>query len=267
MVTCLFHHRSFLSVNNMQWIDTHCHLDAPELAATVDKDYQNALAAGVNTLIIPAVTTKTFAGTKHICTYPGCYPAYGLHPIYQHQPEDLQTVKDWLTQEPAIAVGEIGLDGFVPGLDMQQQIDFYYAQLRLARDFDLPVILHIRKAQDAILKGLRRFRPKAGIAHAFNGSMQQAKAFIDLGCKLGFGGAMTYSRALNIRRLATELPLESIVLETDSPDIRPAFAPDVPNVPANIPLIAQTLAELRQVSLEDVANQTTTNAREVFFPV
>jgi TatD DNase family protein len=248
------------------WIDTHCHLDATEFTDNRTEVYQAALAQQVKKIIVPAITAQTFENTRQTAQYSGCYQAYGLHPIFihTHQEVDLITLRTWLIKEKAIAVGEMGLDGFVPGLDQQKQLDFFYAQLKLACELDLPVILHIRKAQDAILKGLRRFRPKGGIAHAFNGSPQQAAIFIDLGFKLGFGGTMTYSRALNIRRLATSLPLESIVLETDSPDIPPSFARDGPNQPAYIPRIAETLAELRQLSLADIAQQTSRNAEAVF---
>lgn len=248
------------------WIDTHCHLDAAEFADNRLQIYQEATARQVKKIIVPAIAAASFVQTRQTQQYPGCYPAYGLHPIYimQHQQADLQLLAHWLQQEKPVAVGEIGLDGFVPGLDQQKQLDFFYAQLKLAREFDLPVILHIRKAQDAILKGLRRFRPKGGVAHAFNGSLQQAEAFIQLGFKLGFGGAMTYSRALNIRRLAASLPLEAIVLETDSPDIPPAFAPDTPNTPANIVGIAETLAGLRSLPISQIARQTTRNAEQIF---
>lgn len=248
------------------WIDTHCHLDAAEFAGDRSAIHQAAIENGVTKMIVPAITAARFEYTRQTQQYVGCYQAYGLHPAYiaTHQINDIAILRSWLTQENPIAVGEIGLDGFIPGLDQQKQLDFFYAQLKLAREFDLPVILHIRKAQDAILKGLRRFRPKGGIAHAFNGSLQQADIFIALGFKLGFGGAMTYSRALNIRRLAATLPLESIVLETDAPDIAPAFAQERVNQPAYIPRIAATLAELRQLSLADIARQTSGNAEAVF---
>ena len=172
-----------------------------------------------------------------------------------------------------VAVGEIGLDGFVPGLDMATQQRFYTAQLQLARQHRLPVILHVRLSADLLLKGLRQTLVQGGIAHAFNGSLQQARQFIDLGFKLGFGGALTYERALQLRRLATELPLEALVLETDSPDIPPhllyvtaaqreAGAAQGRNTPDQVPRIAQLLADLRGVSLEEVQWVTTRNVRQ-----
>ncbi len=153
------------------------------------------------------------------------------------------------------------VDFFIKHYDQARQEFFFVEQLRLAREFDLPVLLHIRKATDSILKNLRQHKVKGGVAHAFNGSRQQADEFIKLGFKLGFGGAMTYSRATKLRELAATLPLESIVLETDAPDIPPDFlARGLPNKPEYLPRIAQTLAALRDISLEDIAQATSANA-------
>jgi TatD DNase family protein len=166
-----------------------------------------------------------------------------------------------------VAIGEIGLDFFVPGLSespmREKQEHFYSEQLKIARDFNLPVLLHVRRSQDMILKYLRRINVPGGIAHAFNGSFQQAQAFIDLGFKLGFGGAMTFTRALQIRRLAVELPLDSIVLETDAPDISPAWVHPERNSPEQLPRIGQTLAELRGLPVDTVAHATSDNARMI----
>lgn len=248
------------------WIDTLCHLYASPLSENQAHIYQHALQHHVKKIIIPATHSHAFHLTQQTKQYQGCYQAYGLHPLYinTHEPHHLDLLKQFLLKENAIAIGEVGLDGMVPNLDQQKQLDFFYAQLKLARELDLPIILHIRKAQDAILKGLRQFRPKGGVAHAFNGSLQQAEQFIKLGFKLGFGGAMTYDRALNIRRLATILPLESIVLETDAPDIPPSFAPKIPNEPAHLPHIGEVLAILRQTSWTSIAQQTSANAEAIF---
>lgn len=248
------------------WIDTLCHLYASPLSENQAHIYQHALQHHVKKLIIPATHSQAFHLTQQTKKYPGCYQVYGLHPLYinAHEFQHLDLLHHYLLQEKAIAIGEIGLDGMVTNLDQQKQLDFFYAQLKLACELDLPVILHIRKAQDAILKGLRHFRPKGGVAHAFNGSLQQAEQFIKLGFKLGFGGAMTYDRALNIRKLATILPLESIVLETDSPDIRPAFAQNLPNEPAHLPQIGAILADLRKLPVSTIANQTSLNVEKTF---
>lgn len=249
----------------MYFIDTHCHLDAGEFGGNAAALVAEARAAGITTLVIPAVERTNFASVQNLCAlHPSCAPAYGIHPMYvQHaSPADLDVVRTYLQQPNVVAVGEIGLDFFVEGYDQQQQ-EFYFAeQLKLAREFDLPVLLHIRRAQDTILKHLRQIKVRGGIAHAFNGSPQQAAEFIKLGFKLGFGGAMTYSRASKLRELARTLPLESIVLETDAPDIPPDFlARGEPNKPQYLPRIAQTLAELRGMTLQEIADATSANAR------
>ena len=248
-------------------IDTHCHLDAAEFNPDRDAVVERAHAAGVNAIVIPAVERANFdAVIAARESYTGCYPALGLHPMYiqRHQPEDLAALRAAIEAHHPIAVGEIGLDFFVPGLDAAQQEFYFVEQLKIAKDFDLPVLLHVRKANDQVLKQLRRFKVKGGIAHAFNGSPQQAAQFIKLDFKLGFGGAMTYTRALNLRRLAVELPLEAIVLETDAPDIPPSFAHKQRNSPEYLPAIADTLASLRGLSLREAAEATTANAEHVF---
>lgn len=248
-------------------IDTHCHLDAGEFDSDRDAVFERARAAGVMVQVVPAVTAANFAEVATTCQrYPGCLPAWGLHPMYihVHHEKHLAELRRQIAQWRPVAVGEIGLDLFVPGLDFATQEFFYVEQLKIAKEFDLPVLLHCRRANDQILKQLRRFKLKGGIAHAFNGSRHQAEAFIKLGFKLGFGGAFTYTRANNLRRLALELPLEAIVLETDSPDIAPAWIGKGRNEPAELARIAATLAELRGIPLKTVIEQTTQNARELF---
>ncbi|WP_338415846.1 TatD family hydrolase [uncultured Sphaerotilus sp.] len=257
------------------WIDSHCHLDAPEFDADRLAVVERARAAGVGLLVIPAVEAAHFEDVRTLAHATSQVYALGLHPLYVHrQPLDaLDQLARALHQhrgdERLVAVGEIGLDGFVPGLDWAEQERFYAAQLALARSVDLPVILHVRRSADALLKHLRRAGVRGGIAHAFNGSEQQARTFIDLGFRLGFGGAMTFERALQIRRLAQILPAEAIVLETDAPDIPPhwlyrtaderAQGLGSRNEPAELPRIAQTLAGLRGWTLEETAATTTAN--------
>jgi TatD DNase family protein len=247
--------------------DTHCHLDAAEFGDRQPDIMRDAAAVGVNRIVIPAVNHGNFEAVHKLCAqYPECAPAYGIHPMYTDDasPKDLDVVHDYLKQSQAVAIGEIGLDFFIPHYDQARQEHFFVEQLKLAREFDLPVLLHIRRAQDTILKHLRQIKVRGGIAHAFSGSRQQADEFIKLGFKLGFGGAMTYSRATRLRELAATLPLESIVLETDAPDIPPDFLErGLPNEPKYLPRIAQTLAELRGMPLEEVAQATTANALAV----
>ena len=248
-------------------IDTHCHLDAAEFGDTQADIVREAGAAGVNRIVIPSVACNNFEAVRKLCAqYPDCAPAYGIHPMYTDDATagDLDVLREYLEQHKPVAVGEVGLDFFIPHYDRARQEHFFAEQLRLARDFDLPVLLHIRRAQDTILKHLRQIKVRTGIAHAFSGSRQQADEFIKLGFKLGFGGAMTYSRATRLRELAATLPLESIVLETDAPDIPPDFlARGLPNEPKYLPRIAQTLAELRGLPSAEVAEATTANALAV----
>ena len=247
----------------MTLIDTHCHLDATEFDA--DRDTVAALAhqAGVQAIVVPAVQHANFNAVLAIGQrYPGCLPALGLHPMYihAHLPEHLILLRAAIDRQRPVAIGEIGLDFFVPNLDVGTQEYYFTEQLKIARDFDLPVLLHSRRANDQVLKQLRHFGIRRGIAHAFSGSRQQAEAFIRQGFKLGFGGAMTYTRASNLRRLAAELPPEAIVLETDAPDMAPAWLHPQRNSPEQLPRIAAVLADLRGITLDDVMRITSNNA-------
>lgn len=221
------------------------------------------MEAGVGTIVVPAVERANFSVVAETCRrYPGCVPAYGIHPLYVDRavPEDLDKLRGTIADSSPVAVGEIGLDFFVEGHDAALQEYYFTEQLKIARDHRLPVILHVRRAVDAVLKHLRRVQVCGGIAHAFNGSRQQAEMFIALGFKLGFGGAMTYERALRIRELAASLPLAAIVLETDAPDMPPAWAGKGRNSPAELPRIAEVLAGLRGEETGHIAAATTRNA-------
>ncbi|MBC3917442.1 TatD family hydrolase [Undibacterium sp. CY18W] len=257
------------------WIDTHCHLDASEFGGTSLQVAEQAAQAGVAGIVVPAVHKSNFDTVIQLGQQRSdCFYALGIHPMYvpTSKEEDLlflrQKVDGLMAGADAdrklVAIGEIGLDYFVLALTQsplrEKQEYFYVEQLKIARDFDLPVLLHVRRSQDIILKHLRRIKVRGGIAHAFNGSQQQAEAFIALGFKLGFGGAMTFTRALQIRRLATGLPLESIVLETDAPDIPPHWLTAGANSPSQLPQIGSVLAELREMDKAQVAAITSSNA-------
>lgn len=247
-------------------VDTHCHLDAAEFAGDREAVHAAARAGGVGTIVVPAVAAALFPAVKACCArHAGCVAAYGIHPLYvmEARAEDLVTLRAWLAAEQPVAVGEIGLDGYTADSDPERQAWFFAEQLKLAREFDLPVILHVRRAIDQVLKHLRRIRVPGGIAHAFNGSRQQAEEFIKLGFVLGFGGAMTYSGSTRIRQLAASLPPEAIVLETDAPDIPPAWLNGGRNAPAELPAMAAILADLRDTTVEEVAGLTAANARRV----
>lgn len=246
--------------------DTHCHLDAAEFVQDRGQLVQAATALGVSEIWVPSVEVANFAAVQACCAlHPGCRAAYGIHPLYvaQASEADLDTLHSWLQRESPFAVGEIGLDYFVPGLDRERQALFFSKQLKIARDFQLPVLLHVRRAVDDVLKYLRRIGTCGGIAHAFNGSRQQAEEFIKLGFKLGFGGAMTFTGSTRIRSLAATLPLEAIVLETDAPDMPPTWLNRGRNAPGELPAIAAVLAELRGITVEEVAAATSTNARAI----
>ncbi len=248
-------------------IDTHCHLDAAEFDADRDNIASLALQQGVSIIVVPAVARDNFDNVIALCNqHQHCVCALGIHPMYVDNAQlgDIEILKNYIENNNPVAIGEIGLDYFVTKSNIKQQTYFFTEQLKLAKQYDLPVILHVRNAIDDVLKYLRRYEVKGGIAHAFNGSFQQAEQFIALGFKLGFGGTMTYSRALKIRELATNLPLEAIVLETDSPDIPPEWVGNKGrNTPLELSKIAQVLADLRQVNVSQVLDITSANALKV----
>jgi TatD DNase family protein len=251
-------------------IDTHCHLDATEFDDDRDAVVQRAVHAGVSRIVVPAVERSNFATVCALAQrHESVRFALGIHPLCVDRAHDddllaLRAAVAAAMAEPAfVGVGEIGLDRFVPVQDPARHERFFVEQLRIARDFDLPVILHVRRAQDVVLKHLRRMGVRGGIAHAFNGSAQQAGQFIELGFVLGFGGAMTFERALQIRRLAAGFDASAYVLETDAPDIAPAWRWRARNAPEELAPIAEVFAQLRQVPLDQVILQTGVNARRV----
>lgn len=246
-------------------IDTHCHLDAPEFEGRLQAVLDASRAAGVSGFVVPAVEQANFRAVAALSqTHSDIAHALGIHPLYvmRARLEHLEQLRDELAQGQAVAVGEIGLDHYVKDVDPELQRHYFVAQLKLARDFGLPIILHVRRSVDAVLKELRRIEVPGGIAHAFNGSRQQADIFIAMGFKLGFGGSASFSGSTRIRALAASLPAEALVLETDAPDIRPEWAQDLPNTPENLPRIASIIAGLRGVEVAELVRQTGCNARE-----
>lgn len=253
-------------------IDTHCHLDADVFDADREQVLQQSQAAGVGMIVIPAVIPSNFTKVAALSKqYAQCCYALGIHPMFidDVSPSDIARLNASVTEalttdNQLVAIGEIGLDFFTTKQNRETQEYFFCEQLKVAQTHDLPVILHVRNAIDDVLKHLRQVKVKGGIAHAFNGSLQQAETFIKLGFKLGFGGAMTYPRALKIRALVKNLPLDAIVLETDAPDMPPVWLEKKErNTPESILKIAETLAALRRIPVSQIIEITQKNAEEV----
>ena len=250
----------------MELIDTHCHLDVAEFDPDREQVLNGARAAGVAAIVVPAVDAAAWPGLLALCrANDDLYPALGLHPVYisGHRDEDLSALEAAVAAEHPVAVGEIGLDFHGPEPDAERQRRFFSAQLAIAREAGLPVLVHCRKGHEDVLAALRETPVPGGIAHAFNGSLQQAQRYIDLGFKLGFGGMLTFERSSKLRRLAAELPLDAIVLETDAPDLTVASHQYQRNSPEYLPEVLAALAEVRGMAPEAVAACTTANAREV----
>jgi len=250
----------------MRLVDTHCHLDVAEFDADRAEVLARARDAGVTHIVVPAVAAAGWDGLLALCREEsGLYPALGIHPLHvdSHAEADLREMSRLIAEERPVAIGEIGLDYYVADIDRERQQRFFGAQLVIARDAGLPVLLHVRKAHDVVLATLRRLGVSGGIAHAFNGSLEQARQYLDLGFRLGFGGMLTYERSTRLRRLARELPIEAIVLETDAPDMTVASHRGGRNSPEYLPECLAALAGVRGEDPLYVAERTTRNACEV----
>lgn len=251
----------------MSLIDSHCHLDADEFDHDRAQVIARAQAAGVRTQVVPAVTAASWPKLRETCQLAdGLYPAYGLHPMFldQHRPEHLDQLREWIAREQPCAVGECGLDFFVEGLDADRQQFYFDGQLRIAREFDLPVIVHARRAVDAVIAAIKQVGGLRGVIHSFPGSPEQAAQLHKLGFLVGLGGPLTYDRAQRLQRLVAQLPLEQLLLETDAPDQPDAGIRGERNEPARLTVIAETVARLRGESVEAIAGQTAANARRLF---
>ena len=251
----------------MQLVDSHCHLDAAEFDIDREAVIARAGAAGVGMQIVPAVTAASWPKLRDVCAAgAGLHPAYGLHPMFlpEHRPEHLQQLRDWVEREKPCAIGECGLDFFVDNLDPAEQRMYFQGQLELARDFQLPLIVHARRALDEVIQRIRRVGKLSGVVHSFSGSPEQARQLWDLGFMIGLGGPITYTRANRLRGLVTQMPLEFLLLETDAPDQPDAGIRGQRNEPVRLRQILDTVAELRQQPAEDIAAQTTANAKRLF---
>lgn len=253
----------------MMLVDSHCHLDAGEFDADRPAVIERARAAGVRRQVVPAITAAAWPKLRDVCAaYPGLFPAYGLHPMLlaEHRGEHLEELRTWLERERPVAVGECGLDYFIDDLDPARQSRFFEAQLQLAIDFELPVIVHARRAVDAVTAAIRKLGKGKlrGVVHSFSGSRQQAEQLWEQGFMLGLGGPVTYERANRLRKLAATMPLEWLLLETDAPDQPDAGIRGQRNEPARLGAVLETIAGLRGVDPSEVAAATTANAERLF---
>ncbi|MEJ1098534.1 MULTISPECIES: TatD family hydrolase [unclassified Pseudoxanthomonas] len=257
----------------MVLVDSHCHLDASELDHDRDAVIRRARAAGVERQIVPAVDAAGWPKLRDICAADaGLFPAYGLHPMFlsSHRDSHLAELHDWVARERPVAIGECGLDYFVEGLDAEVQQRFFEGQLVLARDFDLPVIVHARRAVDAVIAAIKRIggagssRGLRGVVHSFSGSIEQARQLWDLDFLIGLGGPVTYDRAKRLHRLVAEMPLDRLLLETDSPDQPDSEIRGQRNEPARLIFICETIARLRGEEPSTIASATTRNAERLF---
>lgn len=248
-------------------IDSHCHLDFEAFDHDREAVIKCALENGVHNIIVPAVSANTFNRTIKVCRqHQELHLALGLHPIFteQHQPQDLLTLDKYVNQHQPIAIGEIGLDYFDQQADKEKQAAFFTKQLIIAKQHALPVIIHNRKAHDQCINLLKEIEPSGGIIHAFNGSIQQAQKYIELGFLLGFGGMLTFERSTKLKSLARQIPLSSIALETDAPDMTVAQHRGERNSPAYLPFIRSALSTIKKTSLSEVSDVTSSNIRRVF---
>jgi len=248
-------------------IDSHSHFDVAEFDGDRAHALARARAAGVRRQIVPAIDAAGFARVRELCAREhGLYPAYGLHPMYlaEHRPEHLQELEQWIEREHPVAVGECGLDFFVPGLDADAQREYFRRQLELARKFDLPLILHARRAVDEVTAAIRRIGNLRGVVHSFSGSVEQAQHLWKLGFCLGLGGPLTYPRAHRLREIVATMPLEYLLLETDSPDQPLHGHQGQRNEPALLAEVCTCVARLRGVEPEEVAAATTRNCERLF---
>ena len=256
----------------MDLIDTHTHLDFPDFDADRQALMAQSRALGVREMVVLGVYQGNWQRVWELVqSDPDLHAAFGLHPVYleDHRPEHLTELGDWLGRlaghRQLCAVGEIGLDYFIETLDRERQQALFDAQLQLAVDFHLPALIHVRRSHAAVIATLKRFKLKrAGIIHAFAGSQEEAREYIKLGFKLGLGGAATWPQALRMHRVLAHLPLESVVLETDSPDMAPAMFPGQRNSPAHLPAVCTALAQIMSLAPEQLAAASSANARELF---
>lgn len=248
-------------------VDSHVHLDDERLRPDRQEVINSARTNRIAAQIVPAVSAQHWPRLKVLCdNYEDVYACYGLHPCFyvEHTDEHLRDLALWLGRESAVGVGECGLDYAMAGADKAQQQHLFSAQLALAREFNLPTVIHAVKAVEDVIRMIRASGHYCGMVHSFNGSIQQASRLIDLGYMLSFGGAVTYPRAKKLRAMVSQLPLDSLLLETDAPDQAPISHQGQRNETAYLVDIWQAVSELRPEDPHTIAEATTANARRLF---
>lgn len=250
-------------------IDSHAHLDMPAFDGDRKQVMQRAIQKGVTHFVVPSVSQCYWPRVQQLAgeNNPHVLPAYGLHPVFldEHAEQHLIELEEWLNRENAIAVGECGLDGTLERSTDELQQHFFNAQLRMAAQFDKPVIVHARKAVESVILCIKKAPATRGVVHCFGGSYEQAKRLIDLNYCLGFGGPVTYTRATRLRRLLKKIPLDCILLESDAPDQPPAAYGKFRNEPDCVLDVVQTLSEIYELPKEDIACQCVINTKRLFF--
>ncbi|MBD8526922.1 TatD family hydrolase [Pseudomarimonas arenosa] len=252
----------------MRLFDSHCHFDVDEFAVDRDAALQRARTAGVGGQVVPAIDFASWPRIEALCAaHADLHPAYGLHPMYiaHHLPEHIEALDDWLQQHPAVAVGECGLDFLVEGLPAEPQRQCFEAHLEVAKRHALPLVIHARRAVEEVIHRLRAKGGLSGVVHSYSGSLEQAHQLFDLGFMIGLGGPVTYDRASKLRRIVKEIPLDCLLLETDAPDQPDASHRGERNEPSYLPRVAEVIAELRGISVEELAKATWNNATRLFF--
>ncbi len=248
-------------------IDSHCHIDFPVFDTDRDAVLQRSRKAGVNTIVVPGTHAAAWEHQARICKqHPELLPAYGLHPLFlpEHKADDITALEDILTSRQPCAVGECGLDFYDRSLDRERQEFFFEAQLGLAEKYRLPVIIHARKATTRAMEIINNFPGVCGVFHSYSGSFEQAKVLIDKGFYFGFGGPVTWEGSRKLHRVAAQIPAEHILLETDAPDQPDALHRGQRNEPAFLLDIARSIASLRGVTPDELAETTASNARRLF---
>jgi TatD DNase family protein len=248
-------------------IDSHCHLDFDDFDSDRELVLQRANNAGIQHIILPSISAAYWPRIKHTClNHPHLHPSYGLHPYFldEHKVEHINELKIWLDKEKPVAVGECGLDFYLKHLNKDKQLEIFDAQLNIAAEFKLPVIIHSRKATEQVIQAIKKHPGLQGMIHSYSGSLEQAKQLIDLGFYISFGGAITYDNATRIRSIAKQLPLEALLIETDAPDQPDKQHHGERNEPVYILNVLKTLSELKDLSVEKISESTSHNATTLF---